>query len=475
MKEHIPNESVDLIYLDPPFFSGKDYDLIWGKGKDKSRATIKVFEDAALFVKKCGECGRIWRKNPRGEFYKTCGTVNCEGKLDNAKDVRMSDINVFVEWMRPRIQECKRVLKPTGSIYCHVDWHSVHYMKVMMDEIFGYDNFKNEIIWSYKRWTASKNALPKTHDTILWYSKNNDYIFNQPMEPNINPNSSQYVSARDKNGKTITAKDKYGKPIKRNVAKEIQVRDVWEIPILSPNAKERLGYPTQKPERLLERIIKASSNSGDIVLDPFCGCGTAVVVAQKLGRKWIGIDVEPLSCTVMQHRLATMGDHEIEAKIIDLKKTLTEKEANDIIVQSGSMKGQDFQEWIINVINGTPNPTRVGDRGIDGWIDESLTGEMLKKTLENGDPIQVKMADKVGGPIIRLFASDMQDYSDHGVIIAYGFANTAEKEVEIAHKKHGVVIELLTVRDILMLTDKDHIEATEKLPKGQKHLGSWTD
>jgi DNA modification methylase len=111
MKEHIPKESVDLIYLDPPFFSGRDYDLIWGKGDGKSKATIKVFEDAALYVKKCGECGRIWRKNPRGEFYKTCGTANCVGKLDGTKDVRMSDVGVFVEWLRPRIQECYRVLK----------------------------------------------------------------------------------------------------------------------------------------------------------------------------------------------------------------------------------------------------------------------------------------------------------------------------------------------------------------------------
>jgi SAM-dependent methyltransferase len=241
--------------------------------------------------------------------------------------------------------------------------------------------------------------------------------------------------------------------------------DWWNIPSLIGLSKERLGYPTQKPESLLERIIKTSSNPGDIVLDAFCGCGTTIAVAQKLNRQWIGIDVEPLSCTVMQHRLA---------EIVDLKKTLTEKEGVDLIVQSGKMNGFDFQGWIIDVINGTPNEKRTGDRGIDGWIDESLTGKNLKfGTLENGDPIQVKIADKVGGVTIRLFAHDMQDHSEHGVIIAYGFVNTADKEVEIARKKHGVEIELLTIRDILMLTDKSNVKAAAKLPKGQKHLGAW--
>ena len=523
MKERIPNESIDLIYLDPPFFSGKDYDLIWGKGKDKSKATIKVFEDAALFVKKCGECGRIWRKNPRGEFYKTCGTANCKGKLDDAKDVRMSDINVFVEWMRPRIEECYRVLKPTGSIYCHIDWHSVHYMKVMMDEIFGYDNLRSEIIWQRTKVVkGTSNSFGNNHDTILTYSKSNDYLFNTLYNDDekvsnymIEPETGRKFTTSaifmpGKSPKKLIFKDvgeiiapenkrfrwsqeTYNNYIKENPYvvywsknkvprkkdyldefKGIQISNIWtDIGGFSSASKERLGYPTQKPEILLERIIKASSNKGDIILDPFCGCGTAVVVAQKLGRKWIGIDVEPLSCTVMQYRLGSMKDRKIKVDIIDLKKTLTEKEANDIIVQSGRMNGHDFQEWIVNVINGIPNPRRSGDRGIDGWINEPLTGKMLKKTLENGDPIQVKMMDKVGGPVIRLFAADMQDYSDHGVIIAYGFANTANKEVEIAYKKHGVKIELITVRDILMLTDKEHVKEAAKLPKGQEFMSSF--
>ena len=478
MKEHIPDESIDLIYLDPPFFSGKDYDLIWGKGDGKSKATIKVFEDAALYVKKCGECGRIWRKNPRGEFYKTCGTVNCKGRVEDAKDVRMSDIYVFVEWMRPRIKGCYRVLKPTGSIYLHVDWHSVHYMKVMMDEIFGYDNFLNEIIWSYKSGGASKQFFGRKHDTILFYSKNNNKLFNPQYDKRDESELVKYPHIDD-NGRYQW----WAKPGSKAGGKEGKkiyfepgtiMRDVWEIPIINQMSKERLGYPTQKPEILLERIIKASSNEGDVILDPFCGCGTAIAAAQKLNRKWIGLDVEPLSCTVMQHRLATMGDHNIEAEIVDLKKTLTEKEVADIIEQSGKMKGQDFQKWVIEVINGTQNPKCVADRGVDGWIDEPLTGKSLKyHTLENGDPIQVKMMDRIGGPVIRLFATDMQDYSDHGVIIAYGFANTANMEVEKAYKKHGVKIELVTIRDILMLTDKDHVKKAKKIPKEQTHLGKW--
>ena len=172
-----------------------------------------------------------------------------------------------------------------------------------MDRIFGMSNFRNEIIWSYKRWTSSKTTLPRLHDTILWYTKTQEYPFNQPMRPNINPHPSQCMSAKDKNGKTITLRDDRGIPVKREIAKEIQIGDVWMMPLLSPTAKERLGYPTQKPEALLERIIKSSSNEGDVVFDPFCGSGTSLAVAKSLNRKYIGIDINSKVKEIIEKRI----------------------------------------------------------------------------------------------------------------------------------------------------------------------------
>jgi len=478
MKERIPDESVDLIYLDPPFFSGKGYDLIWGE----SKATIKVFEDAALYVKKCGKCGRTWNRDPNGKYYKECGNPDCKGRLKDTKEVKVNDVSVFIDWLRPRIKECHRVLKPTGSIYLHMDWHAVHYAKVMMDEIFGYDNFKNEVLWCYYGGGITKRMFKRKHDTILFYSKGDDYTFNPQYK--AKKSSKEY---------------KKGVKIKNPPVYE----DWWsDIPSrgTATQSKEWLGYDTQKPEKLLERIIEASSNPGDVVLDPFCGCGTAIAVSEKLGRKWIGIDIEPLSCTVMATRLSIKDG--IDADIIDLDKTLTEKEANDIISQSKEMVGYTFQNWIIEVIQGKCN-VRGADSGIDGWIVESFDGNVYnlntKKqdfnrnilkygTLKDNDPIQVKMQSNVGTQTLSRFVTDSQKYSKkkyppypkkgkyskHGVIIAYGFASGMEDEVRAVYENMGIMIELVTVRDILMVTNKEHIKAAAKHIPGQTHLNDGT-
>ena len=195
------------------------------------------------------------------------------------------------------------ILKPTGSMYLHID-HTAHaYAKAMMDAIFGRKNFRNEIVWAYKKWTASKKTLPRNHDIILFYTKSDAYTWTPPMVPNDDPNPSQYVSAKDKAGKTVTAKDDKGKPLKRALSEEIAIADWWAIPMLSPVSKERTGYPTQKPLSLYERIVKASSNKDDVVLDPFAGCATTCVAAERLGRKWIGIDINEEATGVIRDRL----------------------------------------------------------------------------------------------------------------------------------------------------------------------------
>ena len=441
---HIPDEVVDLIYLDPPFFSGKSYDLIWGD----SKATIKSFEDAAFYKKVCGRCGKDWGKKDNGDDYEQCKDPLCKAPLNEAKDVRMNDVAVYTAWLKDRLWECKRVLKPTGSIYVHLDWHAVHYVKVAMDDIFGYDNFRNDITWCYSRPSApNQKQLSRCHDTILWYSKGDKWVFNGD-----DIRIPYAKSSIDRAGYGAKASKMAG-----GVGKEAVVElkaggklpeDWWNIPMLKGNSKERIGYPTQKPEALLERIILASSNKGDLILDPFCGCGTTITVAQRLDRKWVGIDIEPLSCTIQQIRMErTFG---LEIPIIDLGKTLSEEDVDERVIAARKMNPYEFQDWVVAVLEGKSNDRKSGDGGIDGWIGKPFSD------LKKGDPIQVKRSDKIGTQPIRLFAHDTQAIGrDHGLIVAFGFASTAEKEANIIRARDGITIELLTVKNMLMKTGKN--------------------
>lgn len=282
----IESESVDLIYIDPPFFSNRHYEVVWG-----DEAEIRSFEDR-------------WQ----------------------------GGINVYIDWMRPRVEELYRVLKSTGSFYLHCDWHANAHLKIMMDDIFGLKNFRNEIVWCYKTREFSKKYWNRKHDNILFYVKNArlPYYFNWDVEGVMESYSLQTIKKykyKDEKGRyRLVGRGIKGSPIRsakdvspdwEKTHPELVVRnylgkgyppfDYWFMNIINQAAKERLGYPTQKPEALLEKIIKASSNKGDIVLDAFCGCGTTLVVAQKLERRWIGIDISPTAVKVMEKRLKKVG------------------------------------------------------------------------------------------------------------------------------------------------------------------------
>lgn len=248
------SESVDLIYLDPPFFSGRNYEVIWDDD-----AEVRLFGDRFE--------GGIWH---------------------------------YINWMVERLEQCHRVLKPTGSIYLHVDWHAVHYLKVEMDKIFGYGNFVNEIIWAYNTSGKSKQHFGRKHDTVLVYSKSKNCIFNEQRVKDEGKNISRYNKIDEDGNRYYMRSGKYKVVYKGTVP----LTDTWtDLPAITNNAKECLGYSTQKPEALLNRIIKASSNPNDIVFDPFCGCGTSAAVAKKLGRQYIGIDVSPTACKLIAKRV----------------------------------------------------------------------------------------------------------------------------------------------------------------------------
>ncbi len=239
-------ESIDLIYLDPPFFTNTIQKL-------KTRDGSKEFSYSD-----------IWKSHEE-----------------------------YAKFLYKRLKELKRVLKSDGSIFVHCDKNSTHIVKTLLDDIFGLKQFQSEIIWYYKRWSNSKKGLLPSHQTIYFYSKTKDFkfktIYNNYSET-TNIDQILQKRAKDKNGKTVYAKDENGNTINSDIKKGVPLNDVWEIPYLNPKAKERVGYPTQKPILLLERIIDIASNERDTILDPFCGSGTTLVAGKLNNRKVIGID-----------------------------------------------------------------------------------------------------------------------------------------------------------------------------------------
>lgn len=396
----LPDESIDLIYLDPPFFSQKEYENFWIKDK---MTTLK-FTDTQwnklrdsinpTILKEYEEIEKRWKGGHKG-------------------------IYVYIAYMRERLEQCWRVLKKTGTIYLHCDWHAGHYLKVMMDEVFDYNNLRNEIVWCYRGAGYPKKDFGKRHDTIFRYSKSEKYIFN------LDDVREEYAEATKERFKHYIGNVRKGKDfgLQKLNPKGRQPDDWWQIQPIAPSSRERLGYPTQKPEALLKKIILASSNKDDIVLDPFCGCGTTLKVARDLGRKWIGIDISRTACDIMKKRLG--------GKVVVIGGE-TEKELRN-------MQPHEFARLIIfEKMNGTINPKKSGDMGIDGWIDFMAV------------PVQVKRwGHKVGRPEIDKFRTAIQrEHKEKGMIVAFDFSKDCYNEVERIKKDDKIEIMLKTVKEV---------------------------
>lgn len=406
-----PAESIDLIYLDPPFFSNRTYEVIWG-----DEAEVRSFEDRFA-----------------------------------------GGIQVYIEWMRERMIELHRILKPTGTIYLHCDEHASHYLKVMMDDLFGRSNFLNEIIWHYQTSSGSpKKTLLRNHDTILRYaaSKPSVVTWNHPRE--AWPESTLRKWQKDEEGRIYRVQNKYKKRYYINPEGKL-ADDVWEL-TLSARTHERLGYPTQKPEELLERIITASSNSGDIVLDPFCGCGTTLVAAHRLGRQWVGLDISPTAVGLMKRRLEKVGATDV--KLVGMPATEAELR---------KLKPFEFQNWVIQRVNGSHSPRKTGDMGIDGL------------SFLQHHPIQVKQSDKIGRNVVDNFETAIQRVGrKKGYIVAFSFGPGAKAEVSRARREAGLEIVLVTVADLLtevpdIITPRTSLFETEQPlpePRGPDALPS---
>lgn len=429
----LPSTSVDLVYLDPPFFSNRDYEVIWG-----DEAEVRSFEDR-------------WQ----------------------------GGMHHYIEWMHQRVLQLHRVLSVRGSFYLHCDPSASHYLKVMLDGIFGSENFRNEIIWQR---SPSKGLmtrrLPTNHDVILAYQRTGNATWNvdatfAPYDPeNLDAKTASKYTQRDADGRryqlTSLINPNHDRP---NLTYEflgvtrvwrwtcermmeaheagliVQPRpgavprfkryldeqrgkplgDVWtDIAPINARAQERQGYPTQKPEALLERLLAAGSNRGDVVLDPFCGCGTTLVVAERMRRRWVGIDISPTAVRIMRRRLNRQ--HAYDFDVVGLPET-----EDDL----RELKPFEFQNWIIDALHGVHAPRKVGDMGIDGYsFFERL-------------PIQVKQSDRVGRQVIDGFETAVRREGKHkGFVIAFSFTRNAHEEAARV-RQDGLEIGLVTVSSLL--------------------------
>jgi len=317
--KNIDNNSIDLIYLDPPFFTQKTHKL---KNKDNSKEYS--FADT-------------WDSIIEYQLY-----------------------------IKLRLIECKRVLKDTGSIFLHCDKTASHYLRVSLDEVFGVNNFRSEIIWNYKRWSNSKKGLLNNHQNIYFYSKTKNFKFNvlyTEYAASTNVDQILHDRVRNKDSKSIYKTDLDGKPVIGKEKNGVPLSDVWNIPYLNPKAKERTGYPTQKPILLLEQIIKIATDKGDTVLDPFCGSGTTLVSAKLLDRNYIGIDISKDAVDLTRKRIEDP---------IKTHSQLLEKGEDKYLNKS------DKELAILNSLNATVVQR---NKGIDGFL----------KNYYEGKPVSIKI------------------------------------------------------------------------------------
>lgn len=334
-------------------------------------------------------------------------------------------VNSYIHWLTPRLRECHRLLKSTGVFCLHLDHRSVHYARIELDKIFDEKNFINEIIWCYSNSGRASKGFCKKHDTILIYSKTKDFFWNDYKIPISEKYLKSHYKQKDKNGKRCRIRIDAVKERVYYPNNGMSCNDWWtDIPSVNSMAKERIGYPTQKPLTLLNRFIKAFTNKGDMVFDAFCGCGTTISSAQNLGRNWMGIDISKNAISVIRKRMAK--EHQLKIKVI---KTDSLSKA-DVL----RLDPFEFERYVVSLI-GTPNLKQRGDGGIDGYTHNYI-------------PIQVKKSYNVGRPVIDSFYKHVEKRGA-GVIIAHSFCKTAYEEIRKIENEKGFVIDLIETRDLL--------------------------
>jgi site-specific DNA-methyltransferase (adenine-specific) len=462
LREHILSESVDLIYLDPPFNSSRNYNVLFrDESGSESEAQITAFEDT-------------WHWNLTAEQIYTELLTEAPNPVSTMTEalrgfVGTNQMMAYLIMMTARLIELHRVLKPAGSLYLHCDPTASHYLKIILDTLFGPQNFRNEIVWKRTNVHSDAKHWSPVSDTILFYSKGGKFTWNPPYAPHSEQHIEAKYASTDDDGRHYTLSDMtspnprphmiyewMGYPSPPNgwrYSTETMARlhaehriwyptqkdgsfdtskrprlkryldempgtllsSIWtDIPPINSQAAERLGYPTQKPLTLLERIIEASSNPGDIVLDPFCGCGTAIAAAQKLDRKWIGIDITHLSIALQKYRLEAMFPG-ITFKVIGEPKDIGAAR------QLAQEDRYQFQWWALSLIRARPLGGQEGsregkkgsDKGIDGviaFVDDA--SNKARRVL-----VQVKSGHVKSGDIRDLVGTIQREQAAIGVFL----------------------------------------------------------
>ena len=406
----LPSESVDLVYIDPPFFSNRVYNVIWGDEQE-----MRSFDD-------------LWKEGLDG----------------------------YLIWLNARLYELKRVLKPTGSIYVHVDWHASHYVKVEMDKVFGYDNFQNEIVWGYApSGRAPKYGLHRKHDIILYFTKGNEATFHHPYTE-MNPQTLATYNKIDEEGRYYKQS-----PGGISYLDEQQGRPLpswWtDIPSFgsATASPERVGYPTQKPEALVERIIKASSNEGDLVLDAFVGGGTTPTVAQRLGRRWIAVDQSRVAVSVTAERL----------KHAAAERGLEDAPVPDFTVEHwgvyeadklSEMSAEEFRAFVLACYDAREPST---DAGIHGY-----KGSRARIPVWVGEPALASRvtADEVNGFAQAIAALERYRNDEglrDGIMLAWGFAADARVAAEELRGREGIEIAFVRLKQVAIDSEdfREHV------------------
>jgi DNA modification methylase len=511
LRKFIKDESIDLCYIDPPFNSKRNYNQIYNNIGKEDRAQAQAFIDTWTWDDHANQGLEEILSNYLGHF--TAQSIDLISGL--TKVLGKGSLLAYLVSMTLRIAEIHRVLKPTGSFYLHCDPSASHYLKLVLDAIFCPQGgeFQNEIIWYYRRWTGNANSFLKMHDVILFYTKKSQqYTFNTVYTQYSGESffRKQHYHTRIKNGDVyITDIDKQGvkdndvwesnnlSDIERildyveneeilnslllkylqlikqeftiynldakefktleNIIKKLQIRfgDVFPISILNSQAKERLGYPTQKPETLLERIIKASSNENDVILDAYCGCGTTVAVAQKLNRNWIGIDITYQSISLILKRLEDSFGKDVSDQIKlhgipqDMDSAIALSQKPD------DRTRKEFEKWaILTYTNnrGIINPKKGKDQGIDGIVYFRGNNRETEKII-----IQVKSGNIKSGDIRDLQGTMSLEQAQMGIFITL---KEPTKDMITTAKQAGIYknefmkqnydkISIVTIREII--------------------------
>lgn len=452
LRRYVKDESVDLVYLDPPFNSNATYNVLFAEHSgEKAASQIKAFEDTWT-----------WDEEAARTYFET---VQAGGEVANALQAFFtllgeSNMMAYLAMMAPRLVELRRVLKPTGSIYLHCDPTASHYLKLLMDAVFGARNFQNEVAW--RRFSAKNDPkrYGRSHDVLLYYSRGDHCMWNVqygPFEDDYVEQNYRYTeegTGRRYRLSDLTAHkpggdvdyewhgmrpykgrhwaysrenmDKFlaegrivfrktGMPVYKRYLDEmpgVPLQDIWTDVRLHAGSNERLGYPTQKPEALLERIILASSNEGDVVLDPFCGCGTAIAAAHRLKRRWVGVDITHLAVNLMKHRLLTAFGEGVKAEYDVIGEPTDIEGARQLATDDP----YQFQWWALGLVGARPVEQKKGaDKGIDGRI-----------LFHEGNPTDVKhiiLSVKAGTHIGAAFVRDLRGVIEHhgaeiGVLIS---------------------------------------------------------